>query len=130
MLKKHEKTLHTLAEELLVKETMTGAELRKFVGAPARAGDDAFLGEVAARASGRAGVAKKSSVKKSEGAGRGGKKRGRITDGGGAKRGGGGGGGGGGGQGGRVESSRRGNRVRRKRRILSATGFRARQTRV
>ena len=37
-LKKHEKTLHTLAEELLVKETMTGVELRKFVGAPARGG--------------------------------------------------------------------------------------------
>ena len=42
------------------------SEVRRRAGAR---GDDAFLGEVAARASGRAGVAKKSSVKKSEGAG-------------------------------------------------------------
>ena len=69
LLKKHEKTLHKLAEELLVKESMTGAELRKFVGAPARAGDAAFLDEMAARAASEGADAAKKSKSKSEGAG-------------------------------------------------------------
>ena len=43
LLKKHEKELHMLAKQLLDKETLTGAELRRLVKVPARAGDASFI---------------------------------------------------------------------------------------
>jgi ATP-dependent metalloprotease len=45
LLKKHEKELHMLAKQLLDKETLTGAELRRLVKVPARAGDASFIEE-------------------------------------------------------------------------------------
>ena len=45
LLKKHEKELHMLAKQLLDKETLMGAELRRLVKVPARAGDASFIEE-------------------------------------------------------------------------------------
>ena len=74
LLKKHEKTLHTLAEELLVKETMTGAELRKFVGAPARARGRRVPGRGRREGERTRGGCEKIIREKIGGGGRGGKK--------------------------------------------------------
>ena len=51
LLKKHEKDLHMLAEKLLDKESLTGAELRQLCNLPQRAGDMAFIGDTMANAS-------------------------------------------------------------------------------
>ncbi|ACO69882.1 predicted protein [Micromonas commoda] len=45
LLKKHEKDLHMLAKQLLDKETLTGAELRRLVKMPAKSGDASFIEE-------------------------------------------------------------------------------------
>ena len=45
LLKKHEKDLHMLAKQLLDKETLTGAELRRLVKVPAKSGDASFIEE-------------------------------------------------------------------------------------
>ena len=45
LLKHHEKDLHMLAGELLDKESLTGAELRRLCKLPAKAGDEAFHAE-------------------------------------------------------------------------------------
>jgi ATP-dependent metalloprotease len=51
LLKKHEKDLHMLATQLLDKESLTGAELRRLCKLPMRSGDMAFIGNTIADAS-------------------------------------------------------------------------------
>ena len=46
LLKKHDGQLHLLAKALLERETLTGAELRRMVNAPMKAGDVATLGDI------------------------------------------------------------------------------------
>jgi ATP-dependent metalloprotease len=94
LLKSHEKELHMLAETLLDRETLNGAELRRLCGLKAKAGDAAFHAEAEKNAAERAGREKRTRTKSEADFGSGG------GGGGGAERGGGGGGGGGGGQGG------------------------------
>ena len=46
LLKKHDGQLHLLAKALLERETLTGAELRRMVNSPMKAGDVATLGDI------------------------------------------------------------------------------------
>jgi len=63
LLKSHEKELHMLAETLLDRETLNGAELRRLCGLKAKAGDAAFHAEAEKNAAERAGREKRTRTK-------------------------------------------------------------------
>ena len=54
LLTTHEAELHMLAAQLLERETLTGAELRRMMKLPMKSGDASFIGETFANASGAA----------------------------------------------------------------------------